>query len=307
MSIRNKLKEKAPWIIPAFDILKESYSAIEIPFLISLNKKGRVIGICPNGIGEITFNWVFARSFMNRIGVSKIYFLIGDNRKECGVALGDEDIHYYYVPFKKYRRICAFCLSKAGQKLINRLNNIYFFDSWDKQNNKGNNFFETERRLMSLLPDEFPNYRLSYISNNKAQVKKRILINPYARTVNSINLAIYEDIVHKLNSAGLDCYTFVHSGQSPINGSKELNVTLKESLIIANQSFGVIGTRSGFMDLMSILDTKIICLYPDDSTYNKYFSFQNCPWNRKIVEIFCNKITNVDEVCNHFLSTMNNQ
>lgn len=292
-SLRDTIKKKAPVLLPIFDMVKTLVSTIEIPYLIRLNKQKKVFAICPNGIGEITFVQMYINTFMKKYNKNKVVLVVGENRRECTELFMDKKVEFLLIGVRQYQLICALCLSGIGIHLLKKLDNIYYFDSWHRQNALGSDFFAEEKRVMGLAendsflkPEDMQDvFMPEGYSNN---IEDIVLLNPFSRTLPEIDLNVFAIIVEELSKKGYRCITLSNTDQqSAICHTKALKLSLLQAYSLSRRCKAIIGVRSGFMDLISVSqNNKIICLYSEDDQYSKYFSFSNCEWNKNIYEFF---------------------
>lgn len=108
-----------------------------------------------------------------------------------------------------------------------------------------------------------PSYLIQDLNIKKPKTESnRILISPYSNTV-KIEFDFYHLLINTLNSKGYDLEII---GKAPTNESfsesvKFTELTIKESLEYAKNSFMVIGTRSGYMEFLIQSKVPIVFLH----------------------------------------------
>ena len=275
--------------------LKTIVSVITLPYYALLGiKKSKHYLIAPNGIGEIVAIFMYSKEYMDRNHMNNVTIVINSSRKECAEALNCKNINFLLVKSWYHKLMIAFGLSKIGNLIMP--SNIKFIDDWERQNRvKDNNFLQIER-LMGL---EKNIHKLSLdIDKEKNDCKEIVYFNPYARTIDNIEMNIYEKI-SKILSKKYKCYTFVNGNQLPIKYTESIKCSLKSALEMVNKGKCLIGTRSGFIDLMTLSNTKIICLYNSMNSKEAFFSFQYCDWNKEVVEISIQDDNAVEKIINN--------
>lgn len=273
--------------------LKAILSVITLPYycLLGVKKKKQYL-IVPNGIGEITAVFMYAKEYMRKRDIEEIYIVINKNRSECAKALETSSIHFILVPGVYHKLMIAFGLSSSRRRMISR--NTRFVDSWERQSRQCGNNFSQIKELMGLEGqiDEFSCQKDKMLSEPAG----KIFFNPYARTIEGVGFQVFEDVARKL-SKKYKCYTFVNNNQKGIEGTVPLKCDLKQAMAEVKNAKCLIGVRSGFIDLMSISMSRIICLYPKMGNAESFFSFKYCDWNSSILEHSIQEDDIVEKIC----------
>lgn len=118
--------------------------------------------------------------------------------------------------------------------------------------------------------------------------KKSVIISPYANTLAGIDIDIWEEIVIKLKEKGLRVFTNSSNEKSEpvIKGSKGVFFPIQEAIKIVEYAGMFIGLRSGFCDIVSVSQAKLIVLYPDTESF--FFTIKRVGFgNKKLKEINC--------------------
>ena len=269
--------------------IKEIIALITLPYylFLSIGKKKYYL-VCPNGIGEIVTIFMYAKEYIKQNHIDDVTLIINESRKECADALSCNGIYFLMVKSWYHKLMMAFGLSRIGSELIPK--NIRFIDDWKRQKRENGNNYSHIIKLMGLKE---PICDYSFCKKeNRSLSEDIVFFNPYARTIDDVDVEIYEKIVREI-SWKYTCYTFVRKNQVPIKGTEPLKCTLKNAFEWVSRGKCLIGTRSGFMDLMSLSETKIICLYQKMTDQEEFFSFRYCDWNKCVFEVSAQDVNNV--------------
>lgn len=134
--------------------------------------------------------------------------------------------------------------------------------------------------------------------------EKLIILCPEALTYKSINNDWWLSLISEIEKLGLQVY--INAGYLPIKlmEAAELKFTVEELFIAASISKGVIGLRSGMMDLLALLDIPVCTLYTEfswmsnmsDLCYKSYNLSQMPFANSKLKEILFDEEKRLKEV-----------
>lgn len=127
-------------------------------------------------------------------------------------------------------------------------------------------------------------------------IDKKIIISPYANTVNCFEDVFWVDLVDQLIKRGYEVYSNVAPNQHEIKGSKRLDCSIVDLLAWASEADYFVGIRSGIFDLIAYTKCKKICMYYEFNCSNFYdLEFWGCTEN--LVQLY--GPTTVNEVLNY--------
>ena len=106
---------------------------------------------------------------------------------------------------------------------------------------------------------------------------RTVILSPYAKSVTAFPGEFWEDVVSDHIKAGLEVFTNVSYGESPLPGTKPLSPKISELKSVVERAGLFIGIRSGICDVIRSADCKKIALYPD-------YNYSDTKW--KAVDIY---------------------
>lgn len=179
-----------------------------------------------------------------------------------------------------YRILKRFFSTKVGYFVLKTKQNILCTDTifyvgheWKTTFKiSGLNVFKfIKEGIMGIKPESeiiFPQIpKLEVNFNSDITNKKIAVLNPFSKTI-SIPFwqDVYTRIANQLINLGYSIFTDCGKDKSrkPINGTEPFYGELTESFELCRKASVVIGTRSGYLDLMLLSGTKIIALYDND-------------------------------------------
>ena len=101
---------------------------------------------------------------------------------------------------------------------------------------------------------------------------KTILISPYSATLGNIPAGYADKIVSSLQEKGYRICTNVAGDEKPIEGTVGLFLPYDIVLDFVNKSAGIIGMRSGLIDVVSSTVSKMVVIH--QKTHYRYFGLQ---------------------------------
>lgn len=126
------------------------------------------------------------------------------------------------------------------------------------------------------------------ISASKHNTDKSIVIAPYAKSVENFSYDFWMNLVALLKDCGFhNIYTNCSDTESPLNGTKKINISLEDISQFVENIGVFIGIRSGLCDLISYTNCKKLILYPSKSyidNYLEYYSLKNIPYAQNYKE-----------------------
>ena len=302
MSIRETIRKRIPFMVPLFDGIKWLCSIFVLPELLKLEKNKEHIIFVPNGLGEITIILSYIQSYMGNKGLKKVRIMMDERRKECKELFENKNISISLVNSKRYSLYAVLFLSAFGQKMLKQLDYIVFFDSQKRQKRLGENAFSDMKKIMGLSDnDKFIN-PMAELQTKKDIKDPYVLLNPYARTIQEIDMGVFEYLVKKYNGIGIKCYTVVcNKKQKEVKGSEKILCDLKEAIELTKKCKRIIGIRSGFLDLVSLTNAPMTCFYPSSEKKDMYFSFSKCEWAENVTELVIGKNVQLNRIWEEIL------
>lgn len=109
---------------------------------------------------------------------------------------------------------------------------------------------------------------------------KTVILNPYANSVENIDISFFENLAFALKHRGYQVVTNLsHDRQQAVAGTEGIICSLAEAYYLANYCGYVVGVRSGFMDFISYADCRIVALFPEG--YPFFESYRLSKWGIK--------------------------
>ena len=272
--------------------------------IVSLHLKDKeVFYVClPNGIGEIINIGVYLPEVKKR--VKKEIVLIYPKNREAVIDFIDYD-NYRTVGVGKYMCKCiqALIFTRFGRALQSTMKKYYLNPMrGPKQMNMKKGFIWNLKDEMKLTDSDMPlRPRMSQLQHY-TEYENTVFLNPYARTIEQVQFSFYEKLVEQFKNKGFSVVTILGFEElEPIQGTTGIVCNLKEAMGMIANSKGVVGVRSGFMDLAAgIKDVAIVCVYPQKCDRRDFFSFSHLEYDNDVAEIEVCKQDSVDEVIQFF-------
>ena len=131
---------------------------------------------------------------------------------------------------------------------------------------------------------------------------KTILINPYANSCKNIPMSFFTKLATELKRKGYKIITSVYGSQESVPGTIGLDFPLEKAVSLSESCGTVIGTRSGFLDLVALSDTKVIALDRDDYNVADACILEQWWINNKRLKTFRYRQQNELEVLNDVIN-----
>ena len=136
------------------------------------------------------------------------------------------------------------------------------------------------------------------------ELKKCIVINPYAFSCDQTPISFFQKIADALAKEGFSVLCSAIGEQIHLDGTVRVDLRLDEMFTLCNACGMLIGARSGFMDMMAFTDANIICISNEDYEYADLFRLEKC-WqqNPNIRTVYFNALDEdkiVTQVVDHF-------
>ena len=285
------------WLNKLYDLLHGH----NIAYRIIKKYKGYKIVSIYSGVGDRVFALAYLKSYLSKNNISKYKIVSATPENAVYRYFGfDKDI-LIFLPKKKMLSLNAFYTSDWGFSFRHRYPELLSIsaDAYMRTDffNYSELFYYSDviKTIFKLpLSTEASKVNVYNISSEhmklfetKELVKGRtIIINPYANSCNQVPIGFFQKISDKLKTYGVLVVTSVVGAQRPLDGTKGIDFELIEAIDFCNKCGFVIGQRSGFMDLISFSQARIICvdsiLYP----HSELFRLEKCwPRNKNIVTV----------------------
>ena len=93
--------------------------------------------------------------------------------------------------------------------------------------------------------------------------KKSVILSPYAKSVTTISMEYWEQIISHYKESGYSIYTNVTREEAELIGTRRLEVSLDEIQSVVEHAGTFIGLRSGLCDVIKYADCDKTAIYPD--------------------------------------------
>jgi hypothetical protein len=268
--------------------------------LISKNK-GKQMIFTGHGIGDVCVELAYAAEYKKTHGIEHLavithnknhalytYFGQGVGGYDSLIELSYNDINALLKFYKSdyglvYRRkhpeiLCAYCTAYVRSDFI--VGNTYIRLS------------DIEKAIYHIPKDTQPcrinkidqkEWIQQLIKKEKIIEGKTVLLNPYADSVKGVPMGLFEVLADELKKMGFKAVTGVHDGQLPVPGTEGIDFPLEKTISLAEACGYVIGARSGFLDLCSFADAKIIAVEHDSYILLDFYRLEDLwPQNKNI-------------------------
>lgn len=108
-----------------------------------------------------------------------------------------------------------------------------------------------------------PQYLKQYKRLPEIPYKRSVVLSPYAKSVTTISMENWEQIISYYKKKGYSIYTNVTPEEIELKGTKRLEVALNEIQSVVEHAGTFIGLRSGLCDVIKYADCDKTAIYPD--------------------------------------------
>lgn len=108
-----------------------------------------------------------------------------------------------------------------------------------------------------------PSHLKIYKKLDSIPYKHSVILSPYAKSVTTISMQCWSEIVSYYAEKGYSLYTNVTKEEEELQGTQRLEVPLNEMQSVVEHAGIFIGLRSGLCDVIRYADCEKIALYPD--------------------------------------------
>lgn len=243
--------------------------------------KNKKLYVLPyQGIGDIMITLGCLKEYVEKNDFQKVILFYTKGYRELYLFYHFDFAKTVCIPRFCYRALKRFFSTKVGYFILKSNKNIlctdtifYLGHGWKttfrisglsvfKFIKEGIMGIKTESEI--IFP-QIPKLQVNF--NSDITNKKIAVLNPFSKTI-SIPFwqDVYTRIANQLVNLGYSIFTDCGKDKSrkPINGTEPFYGELTESFELCKKASLVIGTRSGYLDLMLLSGTKIIALYDND-------------------------------------------
>ena len=246
----------------------------------------KTIFVMPDGIGEIINIGTYLPAFTRKYNLHNL-FIVSKNREEAFNLINVNDFDYILINRYAMKAIHSLIATSLGRHFLQSKDWVVYpmKDYDDIDYSKG--FIWNIKDKMGLQYEK--PLKPNLINSTSPIKKKNIYLNPYARTISMVDFSFYELLAYKLIGRGYNVYTILgQKSQEAIENTIPIYCNLYEAVRLIEESSGIIGSRSGFMDLVASLNVPVICLYPPIGKYNKFYSFTYLEYPNSVKEFVIN-------------------
>ena len=243
--------------------------------------KNKKLYVLPyQGIGDIMITLGYLKEYIKKNDFQEVIIICTESYRELYSFYDFDFARTVCISRFCYRTLKRFFSTKVGYFILKLNKDILCTDTifyvghgWKTTFGiSGLNVFKfIKEGIMGIKPEskiifpQIPNAQVNYSSD--IMNKKIAVLNPFSKTI-SIPLwqDAYTKIARQLSELGYHIFTDCgkENLRKPINGTEPFYGGLKESFELCRKASVVIGTRSGYLDLMLLSGTKIIALYDNN-------------------------------------------
>lgn len=265
-----------------------------------LKDRKTVYVITDNGIGDIFPACGFIPTFKKRFNIDKVTIIgIKEKKQIYDMYEGTYD-KVVWVSAKNFNLLRLFSstdLFNAYVRLTNRIISTRL-----GSNSRGDyvlrlrniSYLETIKYGAFNLKKEDelrgPNVKKvdinQYVEKYCIEKGNTVILNPYANTINGIDIMFFELLAQALKQSGFKVITNISSEtQKPIKGTDGLITTLNESYHLSEYCGFSIGLRSGYYDFIAYSNCKIVTLFPENYPFFDFQSLSKWGINHNLIDL----------------------
>lgn len=255
-------------------------------YLLHRNKK-TVYYIPHVGIGDYCTALGYLDAYRQEHNIAHITLVAARQRKEiCGFFSGYDEL--LFLSKRQYTGLVYLASIPGGRFLhsrCRRIENVSYTQHMSKElllDNPALHVNECTKIILkisgssALHEPEVPAVDIEDILKSHPMEKgKTVLLNPFTSgvAVKELDAGFYEELAAALKKKGFTVLTLLASeSQQPVKGTEAVMTTLAEAWNLAQWCGWVIGTRSGFFDLIQYCDANCIVLYHDGYRQRDFFA-----------------------------------
>lgn len=243
--------------------------------------KNKKLYVLPyQGIGDIMITLGCLKEYVEKNDFQKVILFYTKGYRELYSFYDFDFARTVCIPRFCYRALKRFFSTKVGYFVLKTKKNILCTDTVFYVGHGWKNTFSIsglsvfkfiKEGIMGIKPESkiiFPQIpKLQVNFNSDIMNKKIAVLNPFSKTILIPSWQdAYTKIAHQLSELGYHIFTDCGKDylRKAINGTEPFYGDLTESFELCKKASLVIGTRSGYLDLMLFSGTKIIALYDND-------------------------------------------
>jgi hypothetical protein len=231
------------------------------------NENAKII-VCPFGaLGDVYNVCAFLSAFCKLQSVSKyVITVVGKSCEDVAKIFGVKDIHRVNQQ-EMDELVQAIIFTDDENCFIAHHDRPYTNNLTDVLLKRRMNFQDLYRYGVFGLDKnaicDVPMHNEKFINNGEIQSGKTVIVSPYAKSVGSVPMSFWENIVEDKIKQGFRVLTNVCGDELPIKGSLPLRVSIKQIISAAEQAGYFIGIRSGLCDILSSANCDKTVIFPD--------------------------------------------
>lgn len=254
--------------------------------LLTIHQKfsDQTLVVMPDGIGEI-INIGTYLPYYEKKNHKDIMIIVSNKRKAVTGFINYRQWKIYCIDNKLIKCIHALIFTKSGKAFIKK-------HDWFTYPMKSLEDIDYKKGFIWNIKDsmgivECKEIRSPIYCNKQLSKTKTIYLNPYARTVDMVDFVFYEKLAERLKTNGFEVYTITgNDSQKAVAGTKAVKCNLQQAMELLSGSAGLIGVRSGFIDLAAGLPIPIICVYPKEYGWKDFCSLQYLEYKNNVQEYY---------------------
>lgn len=267
------------------------------------------------GIGDRVFMLSYVNAFKTENNIKNVKIISSDPNNIIYKYFGIQDSDLIRMSYKKMTIINEFFTTDWGYRFQMRdkrflpvsidpyvRRTLFDFNDYILHSDIIKQIY---RIPLDTIPKKFKYNSMSaisqkYFSDNEFEIGKTILINPYANSCKGIPLFFFQVIADAINTMGYKVITSLNNNQVALENTYGFKFPLSDALDLCSKCGIVIGARSGFMDLITYSEAKIICIDNVDYPHCSLFLLEECwkqnsniktfHWNRNSQNVLLEQI-----------------
>lgn len=251
------------------------------------------------GIGDRVFMLAFLKKWVEMYDVKDWAILTINSKDSLYQCFDIDESKLIDISYKKNKQLNIFYYSEFGDRFRQKyreafhVNASVYFRGTRLLINPSAFLFSSLTKAVYRIPQDTtpaicvktePKDSLKKLYDHGIiNLKKIILINPYANSCNQTPISFFQNIADKLIAKDFSIICSVVGAQKPLEGTLGITFPLDEALSLCEACGAVVGARSGFMDLIAFSDANIICVDNHDYEFSDLFRLEaNWPMNPSI-------------------------
>jgi hypothetical protein len=279
-------------------------SMIQI-FILKLRLPRVKIILSEPNIGDVLFSFAHISPNKLRSNENKYRILSNSYSSHIFLDLGFSKSSYYLIK-KKYQQILVLALKTKLGQFGNKLmgSKLVLLSPFGRNIDYEQHYrIEVAKDLCHTILPELYSSEINYpflinhqarLPKNNPETIKKVIIFPNANSIEQPSSNFYIELIEYFQNDGFEVFTNIINNESPVVGSKRLEIKLADLYLFAQQGYILVGTRSGVFDYLVSAGTNVIALYNKDYQFIHYNSLEQWKTDSKILEIVYNNFSVVD-------------